>query len=341
MKKAILALVIVLLLAGGFFSWRFYSWIFLPNTPASLENAIVLVPQGSTVNSLVDSLTSSALISNAKSFKWVARRMSFDDTRVKTGRYAVDPHMSNRDLITRLRLGEQKPVDLVVTPTLTFNRMANRIAGQLMLDSASLVEYVRDTFLVSQKQFSDTNLVSLFIPNTYEVFWNTSPSALTSRMLREYTRFWNNSRLQAAERIGLNPDEVYTLASIVERETHVPEERPIVAGLYLNRLKRNMALQADPTVLFANGDFGIRRVLYKHLEVDSPYNTYKYPGLPPGPISMASISSIDAVLNPRAHNFYYMCAKPGANGHVFAETLSQHNRNAREYQRWLTRSGIR
>lgn len=341
MKKAILALVIALLLAAGFFAWRFYNWIFSPNTPASLENAIVLVPQGSTVNSLVDSLTLNGLISNTRSFKWVAGRMSFDDARVNTGRYAVDPGMSNRELITRLRLGEQEPVNLVVTPALTFNRMANRIASQLMLDSASLVEYVRDTFLLDQTQFSDTNLISLFIPNTYEVYWNTTPASLTSRMLREYDRFWNDRRMQAAERIGLSPGEVYTLASIVERETHIPEERPVVAGLYLNRLKRNMALQADPTVLFANGDFGIRRVLYKHLEVDSPYNTYKYPGLPPGPISMASISSIDAVLNPRDHNFYYMCAKPGANGHVFAETLSQHNRNAREYQRWLTQSGIR
>ena len=339
MKRVLLSVLVLGILVAGVVGYRYYRWIYSPNTPLGLNNAYVYIPAEHTVDGLVDSLVSHGYINNEKSFRWVAERMSFADRSVKAGRYLVEPGVSNRELINMFRLGSQVPIDLVVRPSLTVEVLSRRLGDQLMLDSADIANYINGPFM-PQTGIERESLLSFFIPNTYEVWWNISADKLLERLRTEHERFWNEERRQKASDQGLTAEEVYTLASIVERETHIDSERPVIAGVYLNRLKRNIPLQADPTIQYANGDFGIRRVLYRHLEVDSPYNTYKNAGLPPGPIAMASRASIEAVLNPADHNYIFFCAKPGGGGHAFAETLSQHNRNAREYQRWLDSQGI-
>ncbi len=340
MKRILISIMLIILVVGAIFTWRYYKWIYHPNTPESLEDAILLVPDGSTLESLIDSLDAENYLMSGKSFRWVAGKMHFGDENVKAGRYVIPPGISNRDLISMLRLAEQTPVALIVRPSTTLGLMAKRISAQLALDSVSLIHYLHNDYLV-ESEYTEATLPSLFIPNTYEVYWNISPENLIKRFEREHANFWNAERRSDADKIGLTPTEVHTLASIIERETQSAQERPVIAGIYLNRLKRNMLLQADPTVLYALGDFTIRRVLYVHLEVDSPYNTYIYPGLPPGPIVMPSMGSILAVLHPADHNYIFFCVKPGGGGHAFAATLSEHNRNARAYQRWLNERNIR
>jgi len=334
MKRFFVIFALISIVVGGLFAWRYYRWIYNGNTSPALENAILLIPDGSTFESLIDSLNSKNYLINEKSFRWVADRMQFRDINVKPGRYLIPPEVNNRSLINMLRLAEQTPVALIVRPSTTLELLAKRVSLQLMMDSSELIQYIQNTYL-NTSDYTPESLLSLFIPNTYEVYWDISPEKLINRFEREQSNFWNAERKDAAEKNGLTPYEIYTLASIVERETQSAEERPIIAGVYLNRLKRNMLLQADPTVLFALGDFTIQRVLYVHLEVDSPYNTYKYAGLPPGPIAMPSMSSLIAVLNPAKHNYIFFCVKPGGGGHAFAGTLSEHNRNARAYQSWL------
>ena len=340
MKRIVFSLVIISIVIGGLFAWRYYKWIYHSNTPATLENAILFIPNGSTFETLVDSLNARSLFINEKSFRWVANKMQFGDRNVKSGRYVIPPNVNNRELINMLRLAEQTPVALIVRPSTTLGLLAQRVSAQLMMDSVTLMDYLQKEYLTAS-EYTSESILSLFIPNTYEVYWNISPEKLVRRFEREQARFWNDERRKAAEQVGLTPFEVYILASIVERETQSPPERPIIAGLYLNRLKRNMLLQADPTVLYALGDYSIRRVLYVHLEVDSPYNTYKYAGLPPGPITMPSMGSLLAVLHPADHNYLFFCVKPGGGGHAFAGSLSEHNRNARAYQRWLNDRNIR
>jgi UPF0755 protein len=200
-----------------------------------------------------------------------------------------------------------------------------------------------DQEVLSELGYTPENIMSLFIPNTYQVYWNTSPQNLLKRLQVENDAFWaKKNRREKAKSLGLSTQEVYTLASIVEKESLVMDEKPIIAGVYLNRLKKGMLLQADPTVVFAVGDFSIQRVLNKHLAIDSPYNTYKNVGLPPGPICMPSISSIDGVLNAEKHNYIFFCAKPNSGGrHAFANTLAGHNRNAAIYRNWLQANQIR
>ena len=317
-----------------------YKWIYHSNTPTSLENAVLYIPDESTFESLVDSLNTKDLLIEEKSFRWVAGRMQFRDENIKAGRYVIPPGVNNRTLINMLRLAEQTPVDLIVRPSTTLGLMAKRFSAQLMMDSTQLMQYLQIAYL-PESNYTVESIFALFIPNTYEVYWNISPEKLIQRLETEQSTFWNAERRNAADDVGLTPFEVYTLASIVERETQSAQERPIIAGLYLNRLKKNMYLQADPTVLYALGDYGIRRVLYAHLEVDSPYNTYKHLGLPPGPITMPSMGSLMAVLHPADHNYLFFCVKPGGGGHAFAASLSEHNRNARAYHRWLNERSIR
>jgi UPF0755 protein len=182
----------------------------------------------------------------------------------------------------------------------------------------------------------------MFIPNTYQFFWNTDPKDFLNRMKREHDKFWTKERLEKAKKIGLTPEEVFTLASIVEKETLAKEEKPVIASVYLNRLKRDMLLQADPTVVYAAKDFGIQRVLNKHLKIDSPYNTYKNKGLPPGPICMPDVGTIDSVLNAKDTDYLFFCAKPNGHGrHAFAKTNRQHVNNANRYRKWLNKNKIR
>ena len=250
--------------------------------------------------------------------------------------------MSNNDLVNLLRSGKQSPVKLTFNTIRTYEDLAGKVANQIEADSISLLKALRNPDLANKYGFSTATFFTLFIPNTYEFYWNTSAEEFIQRMAREYKSFWNESRRAKAKAIGLSQSEVAILASIVQAEqmSH-PDERPKVAGLYLNRLKRGMRLQSDPTLVFAIGDFSINRVLNQHKSIQSPYNTYLYSGLPPGPINLPELSSLEAVLNPEQHSYLYMCAKADFSGyHHFSKTLSQHNVYAKEYQRELNRRKI-
>ena len=254
--------------------------------------------------------------------------------------------MSNNDIVNLLRSGNQTPVKVAFNNQDTLEKLAHRIATQVETDSTKLMQAFLDPLFLKENNFSEKTVLGIFIPNRYEVYWTISAEKFRDKMLKEYTLFWNSRRTESAKKLNLSKKEVITLASIVQKETTQLAERPIVAGLYLNRLKKGWPLQADPTVIFCirekkGQNTVIKRVLTTDLKIDSPYNTYLYKGLPPGVISMPDVSAIDAVLNASKHNYYYMCANTEKIGfHTFAKTLSQHNRNAEKYHRWLNNKGI-
>ena len=283
-------------------------------------------------------------VAHAKDIRFFDRFAQVIDypSNMKTGRYAVTSDMNCRRLLQNLKNGNQSPCRI------TFNNMrlkqdfARRIGEQLMFSENDLYRCLIDSAECLKYGFDVNTISSMFIPNTYEMYWNVPVEKFMSRMKSEYDRFWTPERLAKAESIPLNPVQVSILASIVEEETAVGSEYATVAGLYINRLKRGMLLQADPTVKYAVGDFALRRILYIHLATDSPYNTYKYSGLPPGPIRIPSIRAIDSVLDYAKHNYLYMCAKEDFSGrHNFSTNLAEHNRNARRYQEALNRNNIK
>ena len=286
----------------------------------------------------------SPYLKNPNSFEWVAGLKKYNSP--KSGRYRIEEGTSNNDLINKLRIGSQTPVKVSFNNQDTIEKLAGRIANQIEADSLSLLEAFIDPAFLEKNNLNRASVLQIFIPNTYEYYWNTSAVKFRDRMLANYKKFWNSSRLTKAKALKMSPSEVITLASIVQKETAKREERPVVAGLYLNRLKRGWALQADPTIVYAikqqkGQDYMVYRVLRTDLDIDSPYNTYKNRGLPPTLIGMPDISSIDAVLNPKKHDYMYMCASVAKFGyHEFAKSLAQHNRNAAKYQRWLSQQRI-
>lgn len=278
---------------------------------------------------------------NIQGFTPLMRYYRYDQC-VRPGNYAIRPGDSMRDICLRLLSGNQTPVRLVIPSARTLDRIAGIIGRQLMADSASISTTLKDEQLIDSLGYTVETFPTLFLPNTYEVYWTMTPKQFIARMQKEYNRFWNAERRAKAKSLGLTPTEVSTLASIVDEETNKNDEKPIIAGLYLNRLNRGMMLQADPTVKFAHNKPELRRILHTHLTIDSPYNTYKYAGLPPGPIRIPSIVGIESVLNPQKHSYIYMCAKEDFSGyHNFATTLVMHNANARRYQQALNKQGIK
>lgn len=328
-------------LAGGIVGYTLYQWIQGPNTDHR-EDYVIFIPSESNFDQVVDILEASKILTSRESFYRVANWMKYP-TNIKPGKYTIKPSQSNRQLIGLLRAGRQTPVELVINNVRTISELAGKIANQLEVDSADLIMSFTSSKNLANTGLDSNNILSLFIPNTYEVFWTARPEELVKRFIREHEKFWSKRRRsRKAKDLQLTQAEVYTLASIVEKETQENSERPTVARLYLNRLDKRIPLQADPTVVFATGLYELRRVLLKHLKFDSPYNTYLYSGLPPGPIYMPSIASIDAILNADEHNYLYMCAKPDQSGrHNFAATLAEHNINAKKYRRWLDQRGIR
>lgn len=262
--------------------------------------------------------------------------------KVHTGRYAIDTSMRTFQLYRRLKNGQQSPLMLTIPESRTILKLAAVLGRKLMIDSTAIAQVLTDSIYCSRLGYDTHTIAAMFVPNTYEVYWDLSTDQLLERMRKEHDIFWNKERRSKAQAIGLTPDEVSTLASIVDEETANISEKPMIAGMYLNRLKEGMPLQADPTVKFAIGDFAIRRI-YKHmLDTDSPFNTYRYEGLPPGPIKIASVKGIDAVLNRVAHDYLYMCAKEDFSGtHNFARTYSEHLTNAARYARALNERGIK
>ncbi|WP_288208199.1 endolytic transglycosylase MltG [uncultured Parabacteroides sp.] len=333
-----IALFFVLLMVGvGIWGYRL-AWApnFVPK-----ETVYVYVGKDKSFTDLCRQLQDSAGCHRIGSFKQLAGMLKYQ-ANMKTGRYAISPGMSNLGLLNDLRRGHQVAIRLTFNNIRFKEDLAERLDEQLMLDKEELLSLLNDSAYCDSLGFTTKTIASLFIPNTYEVYWNIPADKLMQRMKREYKAFWTDARLEKAKVIGLTPVEVATLASIVEEETAASDEYPIVAGLYLNRLHRGIPLQADPTVKFAVGDFSLQRILFEHLEIDSPYNTYKYAGLPPGPLRIPTIKGMDSVLNYMKHNYLYMCAKEDFSGrHNFAATLAEHNRNANRYRAELNRRKIR
>ncbi len=335
--------VLLALMAVGVAFLLEYAHYFRKNVPDELSERYVYIPTGASFAQVVQILYEGGFIGDTSSFIRTARRMRYVRPRMRAGRFEIEPGWRNYELVRHLRGGKQAPVRVVLTNERLLEDVAAKVARFLEPDSAALMAAFTDDALLATFGLNRATLMTLFIPNTYEFFWNTSPEGFLRRMKREHDRFWQkDGRLAKAKQLGLTPAEVYTLASIVEKETLREDEKPRIAGVYLNRLRRGMLLQADPTVVFATRDFDTPRVWERHLKFDSPYNTYLYPGLPPGPIAMASISSIDAVLEAEEHDYLFFCARGDGSGyHEFARTLAGHNRNVAQYRRNLRKRNLR
>lgn len=337
-KKYLFSLFIITILIGS--GVLLAGWYVIFKSNVQLNDSFFYIKTGSTFEDVVDSLDKKNVLENMQTFLWVAKQKNYPD-KIKPGKYLLKKGMNNNELVNLFRSGNQVPVHIEFNSIRTAEQLAGRLSKQIEADSISIINILNDTAYLQSKGFDMYNKVSVFIPNTYEIWWNTSAQQLFDKMYKEYTAFWNSNRLSKAKELKLTPNQVITLASIVEQETSKNDEKPKVAGVYLNRLKSNMALQADPTLIFAAGDFSIRRVLNYHKEIESPYNTYKYTGLPPGPICIPAISSIDAVLNPDKHNYVFFCAKEDFSGyHNFALSYNEHLINARKYQAALNRRKI-
>ena len=338
-------LLLVLLISGSVLAismtFYFYQVFLSPNTLQDKQEAYQLkIPSGSVYAQVADQLYEEKVINDALSFSFVAKLLGYQET-VKPGLYQVEPNMSNLDLVRMLRSGQQTPVRVTFNTIRTKEDLAEKISANLEVSKEQFLELLQDSVYIRKFGFEEETIMSLFIPNTYEFWWDTSAEELFERMHKEYQSFWTEARSQKAQDLGLSKEEVSTLASIVQAESQKSDERPKIAGVYLNRLRIGMPLQADPTLVFAAGDFSIKRLTAKQMAIDSPYNTYKYAGLPPGPINLPDINSLDAVLNFQKHSYLYFCAKEDFSGyHSFAVGYDEHLNNARRYQRALNAANI-
>lgn len=342
-KKILIAIVLIGLVVAAVISYNIYSIMFDSNTAFNNEEAYVYVPTNATYPDVREQLE--PLLKDIESFDVLAKQKKYV-ANIKAGRFIIKKGMNNNDIINSIR-SKNVPLKLSFNNQETLENLAGRIASQIEPDSSSILQVMKDPKFLKENDFSNATALAMYIPNSYEFFWNTSATDFRERMLKEYKRFWNAARLTKAKALNLTPQQVMVMASIVQKETAKNDERPRIAGVYMNRFKIGMPLQADPTVIYAikksTNDFNqvIKRVLYKDLELDSPYNTYKYSGLPPGLIAMPDISAIDAVLNYENHDYFYFVADVKNFGyHKFAKTLSQHNVNRQEYVRWINQQGV-
>lgn len=342
-KKILLFIVLIGLVAGSIFAYMVYGAIFTPNTKFNNEEAYVFIASDANFDDVKESLL--PLLKDMDSFEQIAQKKGYS-TNIKGGKYAIRKGMNNNNIVNALRSGNI-PIKVAFNNQETLADLAGRISAQIEPDSISLLKAFQDSEFLNSNEFNTNTKLAMYIPNSYEFFWNTSANKFRDRMLKEYNSFWNEARVAKAKALGYSLTDVITLASIVHKETAKIDERPRVAGVYVNRLKKGIRLQADPTVIYAlkkhrnDFDLVIKRVLYKDLELDSPYNTYKYSGLPPGPITMPDITAIDAVLSPEKHSYYYFVANVENFGyHKFAKTLAQHNQNKVQYIRWVNAQKI-
>lgn len=336
-RKVIVALILLGIVGGGYVAFDYYKKIYYPNVSlADKKTDFLYIPTGSSMKDVANLLYEKNYIKNRNSFLWVAEKKNYRN-HVHSGKYLLRAQMSNDELINLLRSGEQVPVDVTFNNVRLIEELPGKIARKLELDSTDLLSMLKDETIAQQYGFNVVTFKTMFIPNTYRFNWNTSAEEFIERMAEEYKRFWNEERVAKARAIGLSQSEVTILASIVQAEQQIrPDERPKIAGVYLNRIRKGMRLESDPTLVFALRDFSIKRVLNKDKEIESPYNTYKYKGLPPGPINIPEPNSIDAVLNADRHDYIFMCAKEDFSGyHNFAKNLRQHNINAQKYHRAL------
>ena len=339
MKKKTTYLFATILLVTSFVVYNYYQKIFSSVVPKEYVLFITATNTLAEVSNRIEKITKSP-----GTFLWVAAKKNLSNP--KAGRYVLKQGMSNNDLVNMFRSGRQTPFKLSFNNQDTLEKLAGRIAEQIAADSTALLLSFREEHFLSKNNFTTKSILQIFIPNTYEFYWTVSPEKFKQKMFSSYQKFWNSSRIGKAKKLGLTAEEVTTLASIVQKETAQNTERPIVAGLYLNRLKRGWPLQADPTVIYCikekkGQDYTVKRVLTADLEINSPYNTYIHGGLPPTLIAMPDISSIDGVLNAQEHNYLYMCANVNKLGyHSFAKSLVQHNKNAVKYHNWMNKLRI-
>ncbi|WP_139959533.1 endolytic transglycosylase MltG [Flavicella sediminum] len=339
-KKLITFIAIAGVILSVFVGYHYYSKIYAKNLTSDF---IIYIPTNATLADVKEQLKDELL--NLDDFEWVAQKKKYN-TRIRAGKFQLKAGMNNNELVNFLRSGRQTTVNLTFNNQHSLEDLAGRIASQLEADSLSLLTAFKDESFLQKNGFTKATALSMYIPNSYDLYWNTDAEGFRAKMFKEYNTFWNANRISKAQQQKLTIEEVSILASIVQKETAITSERPIVAGLYLNRFHKKWPLQADPTVIFSikekyGQDTIIKRVLLKDLKIDSPYNTYKNVSLPPGPIAMPDISSIDAVLNPANHDYFYMCASIEKFGsHAFAKSLRQHNKNARKYQKWLSKQGV-
>ncbi len=345
-KKRVVRLVVVLAIVfvwiGACVGFLFWSAVYKNNvTLKPDEKGYLYVPTGSDYNDLLQAVDASGYLKNMKTFKWLAQRKNLP-AHVYPGRYEIIPGMNNNQLIDMLRSGAQTPLNVTFSYVRTLPQLAGIIARQLEPDSATLLhEMLSENNYPVNDGFNTETFQAMYIPNTYEFYWNTTAGKFVERMKKEYKKFWNAQRLQKAKAEKLTPVEVSVLASIIDRETVMDDEKPRIAGVYLNRLHKGWKLQADPTVVYAfylQNDSLLNRVYKKHTQIQSPYNTYLHKGLPPGPICIPSIAGIDAVLNAESHKYMYFVAKPDGSGyHHFSKTYKQHKNYARQLHRELNK----
>ena len=342
MKHLWQVLLILIFLGICILGIRYYRLFFKPNvTTGDQPYALIYIHTGMDFSAVKTLLSDHHYLKDQNSFEQLAVKKRYN-VKVKPGRYRIVNGMNNNELLNVLRSGKQEPVRLIIQNARTPGELAGKIAKQIEADSLSILNLLRDPGYLSAFGAEPATVFTIFIPNTYEFLWNTSADQFIRKMYRERQKFWNDERIMKMSQEGLDIVRVVTLASIIEKETVKNSEKPVIAGVYMNRLQKGWPLQADPTLIFAWNDYTIRRVLKKHKEIDSPYNTYRYSGLPPGPICLPSVSSIDAVLNYRKHAYMYFCAKEDLSGyHNFSVTLDEHNRNADRYQAALKRLNIR
>tara|TARA_Y200000002_G_scaffold156634_1_gene129528 strand:+ start:578 stop:1612 length:1035 start_codon:yes stop_codon:yes gene_type:complete len=343
MKKVIYIIIFSLISIGGVGGIYFYKIFYESNTLFNDEYIFIKIPTNSTENQLLDSIGK-----HVKNLSKFLKAANYKDylLNIKPGRYKLENGFNNNQIINSLR-SNNVPIKITYNNIETFDQLIKRISERIEADSLSLSNVFYEEKFLNDLGLDSESVFSLFIPNTYEFFWNTSAIQFRERILKEFDRFWNDSRIEKSKKVNLNPIEVMTLASIVQKETPKVDERPTIAGVYLNRLERKMKLQADPTVVYTikkrdGFDTRIRRVLYKDLRIKSPYNTYVYRGLPPAPIVTPDISAIEAVLNPQKHSFIYFVADVSNPGyHLFSRTNAEHNRKKRQYTNWLKKNRIR
>lgn len=325
------------LIVAGLRAYQLYSYIFMENVKS--EKAFI-IREGTNFNQIINLLEENDIVLNYKAFKWVSKKKNYANL-IKPGRYLLKKGMNTNQMVNMLRAGEQAPLNVTFNNIRFKEELAGKISHYIQADSLSLLMLFDDYAKIESYGFTPETYKAMFIPNTYRFYWTTTANQFADRMKQEYDRFWNSVRKEKAEKLDLTPVQVATLASIVQEETAKTDEMERIAGVYMNRLKRGMLLQADPTVKYAAGDFTLRRILNVHLEIDSPYNTYKYAGLPPAPINFPEVTAIDAVLNFEKHDFLYMVAREDFSGyHNFSRTLAEHNRNAAKYHQALNNMKI-
>lgn len=338
MKIVIRIGIVVVLLAAIAAGLGYYS-VYWPNVRVK-DDGLIYIREVDSFDTVLAALQNKGYIENAYTLRKVAELKKYPQN-IKSGCYQIKDGSNNNDLVNQLRSGTQYAVHFTFNNIRTMEQFAKIVSEQLDMDSLEILKYTRDTELIEKMGFTGDNFIGMFIPNTYQVYWNTDVDDFMERMHDEYRKFWNEPRREKAEKAGLSPMDVMILASIIEEETVRPEEYPVIAGVYINRLQRDIPLSACPTIKFALNDFSLKRILNEHTQVESPYNTYKYKGLPPGPVRMPSINVIEAVLNYQKHDYLYFCAKSDfSGGHNFSRTLQQHNAYARQYHEALNKRRI-